>query len=96
LRACAYSDGEVWLEEAVSLLSREHGAGSVMEAHEVAEAFAVPLAFLMNPAFHERRAIDFAGTRRRFYAMPYTAARRYFIWGATAAMLRNFYRFLSA
>ena len=22
--------------------------------------------------------------------------RRYFIWGATAAMLRNFYRFLSA
>ncbi|MFN7887312.1 MAG: CoA pyrophosphatase [Betaproteobacteria bacterium] len=67
-----------------------------LDSFEVAEAFEVPLAFLMNPAFHERRAIDFAGTRRRFYAMPYTAARRYFIWGATAAMLRNFYRFLSA
>jgi 8-oxo-dGTP pyrophosphatase MutT (NUDIX family) len=68
----------------------------VLDESEVAEAFEVPLAFLMNPASHERRALEWAGTRRRFYAMPFIAARRYFIWGATAAMLRNFYRFLAA
>jgi hypothetical protein len=35
---------------------------------------------------------DGSGTRR-FYAMPYGD---YFIWGATAAMLRNLYHFLRA
>ena len=40
--------------------------------------------------------------KREFYSMPWEAAgpdgdmRSYFIWGATAAMLRNLYRFLSA
>lgn len=64
---------------------------------EVAEAFEVPLAFLMDPANHERRRIEFAGAARTFYAMPWTgAARRYFIWGATAAMLRNLYQLLRA
>ena len=36
---------------------------------------------------------------RPFYAMPWHDARRereHFIWGATAAMLRNLYRLLSA
>jgi 8-oxo-dGTP pyrophosphatase MutT (NUDIX family) len=67
-----------------------------LDAFEVAEAFEVPLAFLMDPANHERRLVDFGGVRRTFYAMPYTALRRYFIWGATAAMLRNLYHFLRA
>lgn len=68
-----------------------------LDAFEVAEAFEVPLSFLMDPAHHERRAIELAGARRSFYAMPYQAGdRRYFIWGATAAMLRNLYHFLSA
>jgi 8-oxo-dGTP pyrophosphatase MutT (NUDIX family) len=67
-----------------------------LDAFEVAEAFEVPLAFLMDPINHERRRIEVADVRRTFYAMPYTAARRYFIWGATAAMLRNLYRLLSA
>ena len=41
--------------------------------------------------------IEAAGARRSFYAMPYEAdGRRYFIWGATAAMIRNLYRFLAA
>ena len=70
------------------------------DTHEVAEIFEVPLSYLMNPAHHERRWVPWnggAGTEQRsFLAMPYTAARRYFIWGATAAMLRNLYRFLSA
>ncbi|UUX97670.1 CoA pyrophosphatase [Aquabacterium sp. J223] len=67
---------------------------------EVAEVFEVPLAFLMNPAHHRWHAIEFEGRQRRFLSMPWTPegehARRYFIWGATASMLRNLYRFLSA
>jgi hypothetical protein len=56
----------------------------------------VPLAFLMDPANHQRRRISVAGQSRTFYAMPYTTDRTHFIWGATAAMLRNFYQFLRA
>lgn len=64
---------------------------------EVEEVFEVPLAFLMDPAHHERRGIQTAGATREFFSMPWTGAlRRYFIWGATAAMLRNFYRFVAA
>lgn len=68
-----------------------------LDTFEVAEAFEVPLAFLMDPAHHERRRIVFDGIARTFYAMPWIAQqRRYFIWGATAAMLRNFYWLLRA
>jgi len=67
-----------------------------IDTFEVEEVFEPPLAFLMNPAHHERRLVDFDGMRRTFYAMPYEAGRRYFIWGATAAMLRNFYHLLRA
>jgi 8-oxo-dGTP pyrophosphatase MutT (NUDIX family) len=67
-----------------------------LDTFEVSEAFEVPLAFLMDPVNHERRLYRYAEIARTFYAMPYQAARRYFIWGATAAMLRNFYHFLRA
>jgi 8-oxo-dGTP pyrophosphatase MutT (NUDIX family) len=67
-----------------------------IDTFEVDEVFEPPLAFLMNPAHHERRLVDFGGMRRTFYAMPYEAGRRYFIWGATAAMLRNFYHLMRA
>lgn len=60
---------------------------------EVAEIFEVPLAFLMDGARHERRAVALAGANRTFYAMPY---EQYFIWGATAGMLRNLFHFLRA
>ncbi len=72
-----------------------------LDAHEVAEAFEVPLAFLMNPAHHRRHQVLLAGQTRQFLSMPWDGvgadgvARRYFIWGATAAMLRNLYRFLA-
>ena len=62
---------------------------------EVAEAFEVPLAFLMDGLNHQRRVLELpqgAGTRA-FYSMPY---EQYFIWGATAAMLRNLFHFLRA
>lgn len=78
----------------VGLIEREFSLA--LDEFEVAEAFEVPLAFLMNPANHERRRVELGAAARTFYAMPYTAARRYFIWGATAAMLRNFYHFLRA
>ncbi len=66
---------------------------------EVQEAFEVPLRFLMNPAHHQRRAFEVPGAPIEFYSMPWTspeAGREYLIWGATAAMLRNLYRFLAA
>jgi len=37
------------------------------------------------------------GVRREWFAMPWQdGSREHFIWGATAGMLRNLYRFLSA
>lgn len=62
---------------------------------EVDEAFEVPLAFLMNPAHHRRHEWEMEGIRRRFLSMPWQGpGGEYFIWGATAAMLRNLYAFL--
>lgn len=64
---------------------------------EVDDVFEVPLAFLMDPANHRRHALEFEGVVREWYSMPYVdAGRERFIWGATAGMLRNFYRLLSA
>ncbi|MBI3367984.1 MAG: CoA pyrophosphatase [Burkholderiales bacterium] len=73
-----------------------------LDSFEVAEAFEVPLSYLMTPAHHRRHAVELGGERRQFLSMPWPGAvaddgsRPYFIWGATAAMLRNLYRFLSA
>lgn len=67
-----------------------------LDSFEVAEAFEVPLEFLMNPAHHRRHEVTFEVMRRQFLSMPWHDGRReYFIWGATAAMLRNLYGFLS-
>jgi 8-oxo-dGTP pyrophosphatase MutT (NUDIX family) len=62
---------------------------------EVADAFEVPLAFLMdvqNHALHSRDWKD-KGIVRRYYAMPF--GERY-IWGVTAGILRNLYERLYA
>jgi 8-oxo-dGTP pyrophosphatase MutT (NUDIX family) len=56
---------------------------------EVAEAFEVPLDFLMDPKNHLRHSAVWQGKRREYYAMPYG---NYYIWGATAGMLVNFYK----
>ena len=58
---------------------------------EVAEIFEVPLAFLLDPANHQRNSVVYEGLHRHYYAMPYG---QYYIWGATAGMLMNLYRFL--
>jgi 8-oxo-dGTP pyrophosphatase MutT (NUDIX family) len=78
------------------------GAALQLDPIEVAEVFEVPLAWLMNPANHQHHAIEIDGATREFLSIPWQALdangapRRYFIWGATAAMLRNLYRFLVA
>ncbi len=62
---------------------------------EVAEIFEVPLAFLMDGRHHQRRTVTVPSGvgRRTFYAIQYD---RFFIWGATAGMLRNLFHFLRA
>ena len=62
---------------------------------EVAEIFEVPLSFLMDGLNHQRLSVDLpeGAGRRSFYAMPY---ERFFIWGATAGMLRNLFHLLRA
>ena len=68
-----------------------------LDSFAVAEAFEVPLAWLMNPAHHRRHLFSYDGGQRQFLSMPWThAGREYFIWGATAAMLRNLYAYLAA
>ena len=57
-----------------------------LNPYEVASAFEVPFAFLMDPANHERRHRDQPpGPPRWHYAMTW---RERVIWGATAGMLR--------
>jgi len=57
-------------------------------AAEVADAFEVPLAFLMDARNHSLRTREWKGVTRRYYAMPF--GERY-IWGVTAGILRNLY-----
>ncbi|WP_409934382.1 CoA pyrophosphatase [Tepidimonas sp.] len=65
--------------------------------HEVADAFEVPLDYLMDPRHHRHHEWVWAGATRRWLSMPYAdATGERFIWGATAGMLRNLYRFLQA
>lgn len=53
---------------------------------EVAEIFEVPLAFLIDPANHQQHSLHYRGALRNYFAMPYG---EYFIWGATAGMIRS-------
>lgn len=67
--------------------------GFVIAPHEgeVAAVFEVPLAFLMDPAHHERHSRQWQGKRRFYYAMPWQGR---YIWGATAGMIRNLYHLM--
>ena len=64
-----------------------------VDAGEVDEVFEVPLSFLLDPANHQRHSRELQGRQVQYYAIPY---RDYYIWGATAGMLVNFYRHLAA
>ncbi len=58
---------------------------------EVEEIFEVPLDFFLNPANHLAHSREVNGRRRHYYAMPYEG---YYIWGATAGMVRMLYQAL--
>lgn len=59
-----------------------------LNRNEVADAFEVPLDFLLDPANHRRASRAFMGRERYFYEMPF--GQRY-IWGVTAGIIRGLY-----
>jgi 8-oxo-dGTP pyrophosphatase MutT (NUDIX family) len=58
----------------------------VPEAGEVAEVFTVPASHILNPANFVVERRRWRGVWRSFYTVPYGP---YYIWGATARMLRS-------
>jgi len=74
-------------------------ADATWAAHpgEVVLVFEVPLAFLMDASNHRRHQAQILGKTVEWWSMPYDDGQeQHYIWGATAAMLRNLYGFLSA
>ena len=57
----------------------------VPEAGEVAEVFAVPLAHVLDSGRYRVESRLWRGQRRRYFVVPYGP---YYIWGATARILR--------
>jgi 8-oxo-dGTP pyrophosphatase MutT (NUDIX family) len=66
----------------------EPSFGLTVNKLEVDEVFETPFAFLMDAANHRLEEREWAGRRRRYYAMPHEGR---YIWGATAGILRNLY-----
>jgi 8-oxo-dGTP pyrophosphatase MutT (NUDIX family) len=62
------------------------------DPNEVEDIFEVPLDFLLDPRNHRRATREFNGRTVEFWEMPY---RDRYIWGATAGMVVNLYRFLA-
>lgn len=63
----------------------EHSFVLRPEAGEVEEAFSVPLSHLMTSANYLIESRRWRGARRYYFTVPYGP---YYIWGATARMLR--------
>ena len=68
------------------------GFDIVPDESEVAAVFEVPLAYLADPANYLIEGRYWGGIHRRYYAIPYGP---YYIWGATARILRGFAERLS-
>ena len=64
------------------------GAGFAprLQEDEVDEAFFAPLSFVLDPANFVTESRHWRGQRRYYYAVPWGP---YYIWGATARMLRG-------
>ena len=58
----------------------------IRQENEVAEIFEAPLDFLITPKNFTRYAREFNGKMHHHFAITW---QNYFIWGATAGMLRN-------
>ncbi len=69
------------------------GFSLVIDDFEVADAFEVPLDFLLNPENHQIHVRARQGLKRRYYVFEY---QNRYIWGATAGMLMNLYRRIAA
>ncbi|MDP6352568.1 MAG: CoA pyrophosphatase [Alphaproteobacteria bacterium] len=64
-----------------------------LDSSEVAEAFEVPLSFVLDARNHQRRsAVRPGGDRREFYVLPWPDNH---IWGATARILVNLHDLLA-
>lgn len=70
----------------------EPGFTLTLDAFEVAEAFEVPLAIVLDPANFNRQSRMWRGARRTFYVLTFEDR---LIWGATAGMLVNLSRRLA-
>ena len=57
----------------------------IPERGEVAEVFSVPLEHVLNPYNFQIQYRYWQGVKRKYYAVPYGP---YYLWGATARMLR--------
>ncbi|MCC6735070.1 MAG: CoA pyrophosphatase [Bauldia sp.] len=66
----------------------EPGYRLALNPAEVADAFEVPLAFLMDAGNHRRGSRVFNGVERSFYEMPFGG---HYIWGVTAGIIRILY-----
>ena len=89
-----YTTGSGYVITPVVALVR---TGFALQANpdEVADVFEVPLSFLMNPAHHRSHTLQTPIGPRHWISMPYQdGLQERYIWGATAGMLRNLYRFL--
>ncbi|WP_142637601.1 CoA pyrophosphatase [Ruegeria faecimaris] len=62
------------------------GFDPIPEPGEVDEVFSVPLAHVLNPANYIVESRRWRGQRRYYFTVPYGP---YYIWGATARMLRG-------
>jgi 8-oxo-dGTP pyrophosphatase MutT (NUDIX family) len=64
-----------------------------IDPNEVAEAFEVPLSYVLDSRNHNRTERESAGRTRVFFVLPYDGRN---IWGATAGMLVNLAEVLNA
>lgn len=64
-----------WIEPPVEL---------TLDEAEVAEAFEMPLSFVLDPANHRRERAFLRGEHREYYVLDYPGHR---VWGATAGIL---------
>ncbi len=69
------------------------GFTTTLSAAEVDAVFEMPLSVLLDPAAPERRQAELAGRTRHYWVWPHP---EHFVWGATAAILLQLARRLSA
>lgn len=73
------------------------GTSVVAGEAEVEEIFELPLAWLLDPRNHSRHQMLADGVLREWMSITYRGrGTERVIWGATAAVLRDLYRFFSA